>query len=88
MFADDLILLCKASRREVFHLKRCLELYCDCTGQQMNTTKSGLFFSANISKGRRLVFKQLFGLQEVQDDAFYLSNPPFIGKKKKKNTSF
>lgn len=47
-FADDMILFCRATFEEVRNIKRCLELYCGWSGQGINLSKSGVFFSKNV----------------------------------------
>ena len=58
MYADDIMLFAKASRREVVTLNTCLEKYCDWSGQLINRDKSGVIFSKLVSRESFLVQKQ------------------------------
>ena len=50
MFADDLMLFCKATADEVEVLKECLDTYERWSGQRMNKEKSSIFRSCNASE--------------------------------------
>lgn len=83
LFANDLVLFCRADCAEVANLKACLEKYCIWTGQRVNLDKSGIFFSSNIPGHLRGVLKRLLGLAEIKENAKYLGNPMFIGQSKR-----
>lgn len=36
MYADDLVIYCKASEEEALEVISCLNLYCEWTGQKIN----------------------------------------------------
>lgn len=45
MYADDIILFSKASRREADILSKCIDCYCNWSGQRVDINKFGIFFS-------------------------------------------
>lgn len=49
MFADDLLIFCRANTIEVKKVKRCLNVYCTWSGQSINYAKSIIHFSCNTS---------------------------------------
>ena len=48
MYADDVILICKAKQVEVSTMAECLSKYCAWSGQNINLEKSGLFASHGV----------------------------------------
>lgn len=62
-FADDSLLFCQATREECLVLKNSLNLYERGSGQAINFSKSGLFFSANVRMICGLKFKTLWVLR-------------------------
>lgn len=63
LFADDILLFCKANLDEVREVFQCLNLFCNWTGQKINYAKSKCFFLEN-TKGRvKSDIKKLFGLK-------------------------
>ncbi|XP_058741550.1 uncharacterized protein LOC131613927 [Vicia villosa] len=49
LFADDCFLFCRANLTEVRHLMGLLDTYASAAGQEINLTKSEVFFSRNLS---------------------------------------
>lgn len=52
LYADDLIIYCKATRAEAACVAHCLKTFCDWTGQAVSHHKSSVHFSRNV--GQRL----------------------------------
>ena len=48
MYADDIVLFSKACRREAANINHFLETYYSWSGQTLNISKSGVFFSNYI----------------------------------------
>lgn len=48
MYADDLVIYCKATEEEVREVHHCLQTYCQWTGQAINWGKSLVHFSRNV----------------------------------------
>ncbi|CAL1360927.1 unnamed protein product [Linum trigynum] len=49
-FADDLILFSESGTNHMEVIKRCLEDFCESSGQKVNLNKSMMFVSPNISR--------------------------------------
>ena len=50
IYADDVVLFSKACRKEATTINQCLETYCSWSGQTLNRSKSGVFFSNHCQK--------------------------------------
>ena len=50
LFANDSLLFCKATIQECQQVLNILETYGKCSGQQINKTKTTIFFSKSTSK--------------------------------------
>jgi len=49
-FANDNIIFCKETTTECETLQKILQVYEQASGQQLNRTKTSLFFSSNTTK--------------------------------------
>ena len=49
MFADDLLLFCKATKRQVQNVMLVLETFCKASGMKINVEKSKALCSKNVS---------------------------------------
>lgn len=56
MYADDLIIYCKANEAEAREVVACLQLYCEWIGQQINWKKSVAHFTKNTPDTPETVF--------------------------------
>ena len=57
MYADDIILFTKASRKDAESLVKTLEKYCRWSGQAINRSKSGVFFSKHTQSNAQRSIK-------------------------------
>ncbi|XP_072077874.1 uncharacterized protein [Arachis hypogaea] len=62
MFADDLLLFCKAKKNQVQNVVHTLELFCKASGMKVNIEKSKAICSRNISNRRK---EMLFGVSHI-----------------------
>jgi len=46
MFADDMMLLCKADKQSPLLLKECFDSFAAVSGRRINVQKSQIFFAA------------------------------------------
>ena len=74
MFADDLMLLCRAIASEVEVLKDCLETYKPWSSQCMNKEKSSIFGSRNASEERLNDLGTIMGVSRAPDTFDYLGH--------------
>uniref|UniRef100_A0A2N9GPM4 Reverse transcriptase domain-containing protein n=1 Tax=Fagus sylvatica TaxID=28930 RepID=A0A2N9GPM4_FAGSY len=88
MYADDIMLFAKASRREAAALNTCLEKYCDWSGQLINRDKSGVIFSKLVSREQKRRLKLELEMKCVKKDAVYLGAPLFTMANKSKDFKF
>jgi hypothetical protein len=79
LFADDSLILMKATVQNMNTLKRGLDSYCATSGQLVSTTKSSIFFSPNTGVSTREdVCRTLDILKEALSDK-YLGLPTIVG---------
>ncbi|KAK9265799.1 hypothetical protein L1049_003405 [Liquidambar formosana] len=83
MYADDLIIFGRADVKEVETIKDSLELFGEWSGQEVNTSKSGVYFSRNISLSKATGIKTSLGFKLIKRDAIYLGLPMFVGRAKR-----
>ncbi|PKI49597.1 hypothetical protein CRG98_029987 [Punica granatum] len=88
MFADDLLILTKATEANIRATKSILDKFCSWSGQEINCAKSGLFFSKNSDADTRRIARSILGMRKLKEDARYLGNPLFIKRKKKESFQF
>lgn len=75
MYANDLVIYCKANSSEANELKRCLELYCQWIGQRINWDKSDVHFSPNVSRADRSEICGLIHMRECLHTSKYFGSP-------------
>ncbi|GAU48556.1 hypothetical protein TSUD_405720 [Trifolium subterraneum] len=83
LFADDCFLFCRASIVEVNHLISILHTYELASGQEINLTKSEVFFSRNLSHAAKEGLARILGVRHVSGIGIYLGLPSMIGRSKK-----
>lgn len=84
-FADDILILCKASPIQAAKVISCLENFCDWTGQNFNPAKFGCFFSSNIRGSLKVAIKNSLNMRELGKDTKYLGNIMFPSRIWKKD---
>jgi hypothetical protein len=62
---------------------RILKTYEDASEQEINLTKSGVFFSRNLSIAAQQDLSKIMGVRHVLGTGNYLGLPSMIGRKKK-----
>ena len=82
-FADDSIIFCKATIEECNAIQRILGVYEQASGQQLNRTKTALFFSKNTPDEIKEEIKNRFGAQVIRQHEKYLGLPSLMGKNKR-----
>ena len=80
MYADDIILFSKATRNNAEVIVKCIQKYCDWSGQSLNKSKSGVFFSKHSTHQNRRAVKHILQMKKLKKDVIYLGFPPFLVK--------
>ena len=88
MYADDIVLFAKATRNDAEILTTCLDRYCDWSGQSINRSKSGIFFSKHTYSSSRRAIKHQFQMRNLKKEAIYLGAPLFLTRSPSKDFKF
>ena len=88
MYADDIVLFSKATRKDAETLASCLEKYYEWSGQSLNKTKSGIFFSKHTTANCKRSIKHLLQMKSLKKDAVYLGAPLFMSISPSKDFKF
>ncbi|XP_045802334.1 uncharacterized protein LOC123895912 [Trifolium pratense] len=88
LFADDCFLFCRSTVAEINHLMGLLKTYEEASGQEINLTKSEVFFSRNLSIAAQEDLSKIMGVRHVLGTGNYLGLPSMIGRKKKEVFAF
>ena len=88
MYADDVVLFSKASRKDAESLVRTLEKYCRWSGQAINRSKSGVFFSKHTQSQTRRSIKGILQVRNLKKEAVYLEAPMFLSRAPSKDFAY
>jgi hypothetical protein len=83
LFADDCFIFCRSNLSETRKLMEILKIYEDASGQEINLSKSEVFFSRNISRAAQVDLSNLMGVRHVLGTGTYLGLPSMVGRSKK-----
>jgi hypothetical protein len=81
LYADDIMIFCQGSKRNIRHLMRIFEDYDAVSGQVINKQKSK-FYTGAISNARYVVISNLLGFSPGSVPFTYLGCPIFTGRPK------
>ncbi|CAJ2657200.1 unnamed protein product [Trifolium pratense] len=81
LYADDIMIFCKALKKNIKQLLLIFKLYGQASGQLINHQKSK-FYVGSISNARMLMLSNLFGFTSGSLPFIYLGCPIFMGKPK------
>ena len=73
MYADDIILFSKATRNNAEAIVKCIQKYCDWSGQSLNNAKSRVFFSKQSSHQNRRAVKHILQMKKLEKKKKMLS---------------
>lgn len=82
MFADDCLLFCKATKAECTHLRQLLADYERVSGQAVNFSKLGVYFSKNVNADTRRELSSILGVHSPLNTCRYLGLPSLVGREK------
>ncbi|CAJ2667453.1 unnamed protein product [Trifolium pratense] len=83
LFADDCFIFCRSNLSETRKIMEILKIYEDASGQEINLSKSEVFFSRNISPAAQEDLSNLMGVRHVLGTCTYLGMPSMVGRSKK-----
>lgn len=80
MYADDIVLFSKATRRDAAKINDCIEKYCNWSKQKLNINNYGFFFSKYTHNQPRRFIKQVLQMKGLKQDSIYLGAPLFLSR--------
>lgn len=84
-YADDVLFLCNARIDELATFKRCIERYCEWSGQEISLEKSGVFPSKGVSWQFLNQVRSRWGLKKLSQNIKYLGVPLFLSNNRSKD---
>ncbi|CAN1794473.1 Putative ribonuclease H protein At1g65750 [Linum perenne] len=88
LFADDSFFFFRAEVEEARRVKEIFQKYGKASGQLINFSKSGIFFSKSTADALQKAVKSILGVSEPFDRGKYLGMPSFVGRRKKEAFGF
>ncbi|CAA7027569.1 unnamed protein product [Microthlaspi erraticum] len=88
LFTDDSIFFCKADIQQCTELMRIFTCYGQASGQQLNATKSSIFFGSKVPQDDRIALKRALGITKEGGMGLYLGLPENICGSKQKVFTF
>ncbi|XP_074352995.1 uncharacterized protein LOC141692156 [Apium graveolens] len=82
LFVDDSYLFCKADLIEASTVLEILETYERASGQQVNRSKSSIFYSTNVLDYNKQPIGQILKMSEASMHSTYLGLPNIVGRNK------
>lgn len=82
LYANDLLIMCRAIRQKAHTVKKCFELYCDLSGQEANAEKSSIFFSKGTAAMERVETKNILDFKKMSKNSIYLGNSLLVSRYK------
>ncbi|CAL1358445.1 unnamed protein product [Linum trigynum] len=79
-FADDLILFVEASADQAAVIMKCLDTFCQASGQLVSREKSVVFFAKNTNRTISSSTTSILGMPATQDLGRYLGVPVLHGR--------
>ncbi|XP_038972547.1 uncharacterized protein LOC120104815 [Phoenix dactylifera] len=80
LFADDCLLLARATRQNAHVIRRTLYAYCSASGQRVNLNKSSIFFSPKTKVQIKAGIMETLGVGEQEGTLTYLG-VPILGRR-------
>ena len=82
LFADDSLLFFEANSENAAQVREVLRMYCEASGQRINTDKSSIFFSKGVPEATRDEVKAALDVHNESLLEKYLGLPTDVGKNK------
>lgn len=84
LFADDSLILIRATKEDTIQLQRILDLYEQCSGQVINKMKSAVLFSRNVGAVNKEEVRHILAVEKETMNEKYLGLPVYVGREKTK----
>ena len=81
-FADNNLLFCRARIEDLQVIQHILGRYEQASGQQINRTKTTLFFSKAVVEEKKREILNFLGVPNIKEYEKYLGLPVVVGRKK------
>ena len=88
MYADDIVLFSKATKRNASTSVECIDIYCKWSGQCLNRAKYGVFFSKRTPYQSQRAIKHILKMKKLKQDAIYSGAPLFLSKSPSKDFKY
>lgn len=88
MYADDIMLFSRATKKDASTISNILEKYCAWSGQSVNRAKSGIFFSKHTLTPTRRTIRNILQVKSLKKDAVYLGAPLILSRSPTKDFAF
>ena len=88
LFADDSLLFCRATIEECQWVLDILDVYGSCSRQQINWSKTTIFFSKSTTDVTRNQIKLALGVLEIIQYERFLGLPSLVGRNKKASFNY
>lgn len=87
LFADDASSFV-VQVKDVLKIQEILRMYERASGQKINSNKTTIFFSGNVSNSAKLQVQNLLGVPEIKEYEKYLGLPTVVGKNKRASLNY
>jgi len=87
-FADDSLILMRASQSDANELRRILNVYERASGQVINRNKSSILFSPNSDHQVKLQVRNILSIDQEARSEKYLGLPVTVGKSRKRTFEY
>lgn len=88
MLCMPTILFSKATRGDATAINECIIKYSQWLGQNLNRSKSGIFFSKQTQGQSSRAIKQILKMKKLKSNAIYLGAPLFLSRSPNKDFSY
>jgi hypothetical protein len=83
LFADDSLLLCRATPQEAMVMKDIIQDYQEASGQLVNMAKSEICFSKHVNINSKEEINHILPMNRVAQFSKYLGMPTHVGRSKR-----
>lgn len=84
MYANDLLVMCRANKDEAAAIKKCFNKYCAWSGQEISSEKSSILFSKYTRNKDQLAIREHLNFKEMARDSIYLGSVLMFSRNKAK----